>query len=198
MCRKPFESCTVVADLVRVGVETGVVATILPCQPTMPDQFAQYAALATFHNKLERLVAATDQCTREAGLRRTKFRLLMAIKRQPTDAPATIGTLAHSMSLDRGAIVQLLEQLVHQGFVQRERDPNDRRRILISLTSEGDAWLAPLIDAALRELAASGPELLQALRVALAHAVAHVAHPRPLTRPDVGDFAWRGVGVAAI
>jgi DNA-binding MarR family transcriptional regulator len=167
-------------------------------QPVMPDQFAEYSALAIFHNKLERLVEATDQCAREAGLRRAKFRLLMAIKRQPTDAPATIGTLAQFMSLDRGAVVELLDELIRQGFVLRQRDPNDRRRILISLTPTGEAWLAPLVDAVLRDLATTGPELLHALRVALAHATAHVAHPRPQTRPDVGDFAWRGVGVAAI
>jgi DNA-binding MarR family transcriptional regulator len=164
----------------------------------MSDQYKQYSALATFHNRLEHLVDATEQCTREAGLRRTKFRLLMAIKRQPTDAPATIGTLAESMNMDRGAIVELLDELIRQGFVLREKDPNDRRRILISLTPTGEEWLAPLVDAALRELASTGPELLHSLRVALAHAAAHVANPRHQARPDVGDFAWRGVGVAAI
>jgi DNA-binding MarR family transcriptional regulator len=164
----------------------------------MPDQYAQYSALAAFHTKLEHLVDATDQCTREAGLRRTKFRLLMVIKRQPTDAPATIGSLAASMGLDRGTVVELLDELIRQGFVLRERDPNDRRRILISLTPTGEAWLAPLVDAALRELATTGPELLHALRVALAYAAAHVARPRAQARPDMDDFAWRGVGVAAI
>jgi hypothetical protein len=34
--------------------------------------------------------------------------------------------------------------------------------------------------------------------VALAHAAAHVARPQTQARPDMGDFAWRGVGVAAI
>jgi DNA-binding MarR family transcriptional regulator len=164
----------------------------------MPDQYEQYSALAALHNKLERLIEATDQCTRDAGLRLTKFRLLMAIKRQPSEGPATIGTLAVSMSLDRGAVVELLDQLIRQGFVLRQRDPNDRRRILISLTPIGDAWLAPVVDGALRELATTGPALLHALRVALAHATAHVAHPRRKARPDVGDFAWRGAGFAAI
>lgn len=164
----------------------------------MPDQFAQYSALATFHNKLDHLVEATDQCTREAGVRRTKFRLLMAIKRQPTGAPATIGSLAEAMNLDRSAVVELLDELIRQGFVSRQKDPDDRRRILISLTPTGEEWLAPLVDAALRELATAGPELLHALRVALAHAAAHVARPRPQARADVADFAWRAVGAAAI
>ena len=162
----------------------------------MADDMTSYAALAAFHTELQRLVDSTDQRTREAGLQRTKLRMLLAIRRQPS--AATIGALATALNIDRTTVVEIVDELVRQGFVTRQRDPHDRRRFLISLTPTGHEWIGPVVEGELRELATAGPELLRTLRAVIAHASAHVARPCTETRLDVSDFVWRGSGVAAI
>ena len=164
----------------------------------MADEMTSYSALAAFHTQLQRLVDSTDQRTREAGLQRIKLRMLLAISRQPQAGRATIGVLADTLGIDRNTVVEIADDLVRQGFVTRRRDPHDRRRFLIELTSTGEEWIAPVVDGELRELAVAGPELLRTLRAVIAHASAHVARPCTETRLDVSDFIWRGTGVATI
>jgi DNA-binding MarR family transcriptional regulator len=159
---------------------------------------SEYSALATFHDQLQRLLNGTDQRAKEAGLQRTKFRMLMAIKRQATETPATIGTLSDALKMDRNAVAELVDELTRQRFVVREKDRLDRRRVLISLTPAGEAWLAPLVEGDLKDLAAAGPDLMRALRMVLAHAITTVENSRVQPRADVGDFAWRAVGPAPI
>jgi DNA-binding MarR family transcriptional regulator len=162
----------------------------------MPEDMSSYSALAAFHTQLQRLVDAIDHRTREAGLQRAKLRMLLAIRRQPS--AATIGQLADALETDRNTVVEIVDDLARQGFVTRERDPHDRRRFLISLTPTGSEWIGPVVDGELRELAAAGPELLRTLRAVLTHASAHVARPGTESRLDVGDFVWRGTGVAVV
>jgi DNA-binding MarR family transcriptional regulator len=45
--------------------------------------------------------------------------------------PVTAGRLAELTGLTTGAITGVLDRLEHAGFVARETDPNDRRRIIV-------------------------------------------------------------------
>jgi DNA-binding MarR family transcriptional regulator len=103
----------------------------------------------------ERAMAAYE----ETGMSPYDHAVLVALAE---DSHETQGALADALGYDRGQMVGILDELEEQGFVLRKRDPDDRRRQLVSITPEGrraltrlralarkleDELLAPLGDA---------------------------------------------------
>jgi MarR family transcriptional regulator, organic hydroperoxide resistance regulator len=67
----------------------------------------------------------------------------------------TVGQIAAMAVLDRSGLGRLLEQMESAGLVERKSPPEDRRAVLISLTSAGRRRFAsalPLVEAHYRRL----------------------------------------------
>jgi MarR family transcriptional regulator, organic hydroperoxide resistance regulator len=54
-----------------------------------------------------------------------------------TDGPVSMGDLGSRLHLDGGTLTPMIKRLVHLGLVERQRDTNDERRVLITLSEEG-------------------------------------------------------------
>jgi DNA-binding MarR family transcriptional regulator len=74
-----------------------------------------------------------DQAVADAlGLNRTDMRCLDTIDRE---GPVPAGRLADATGLTTGAITTVLDRLERAGYARRVRDPADRRRVLVELTT---------------------------------------------------------------
>jgi DNA-binding MarR family transcriptional regulator len=77
--------------------------------------------------------AFDDAVGRELGLNPTDLRGLDWL----VDGPKSAGELTAGTGLSSAATTSLIDRLEHKGFVQRVRDPGDRRRVLVQMTADG-------------------------------------------------------------
>jgi DNA-binding MarR family transcriptional regulator len=99
------------------------------------------------------------------GVRKYHFRVLVALSEHGSLSQADLGRQLH---IDRSDMVAVVGELERTGYLGRTRDPEDRRRNVVALTSAGEAalermqaaveraqadLLAPLSAAERRELA---------------------------------------------
>jgi MarR family transcriptional regulator, organic hydroperoxide resistance regulator len=101
------------------------------------------------------LYAATNLLNRlygpvlgELGLTYPQYLVMLVLWEEE---PQTVGALGTRLYLDSGTLTPLLKRMEASGLVTRIRDPDDERRVLISLTDLGNV---------LREKAARVPEML--------------------------------------
>ncbi|HJV41277.1 MarR family transcriptional regulator [Caulobacter sp.] len=101
------------------------------------------------------LYGATNRMTRlyrplldAIGLTYPQYLAMMVLWEQ---SPRTVGALGDALDLDSSTLTPLLKRLEAGGLVERHRDPDDERRVIVALTDKGRA---------LREQAAEIPEKL--------------------------------------
>jgi len=83
---------------------------------------------------------AIETCSKEMeariGVTFQQRTLLRLVARFPG---ITAGKLAETLHVDRGTISTTLGRLESRGLIERRRDPKDRRRVRLGLTSRGRA-----------------------------------------------------------
>jgi MarR family transcriptional regulator, lower aerobic nicotinate degradation pathway regulator len=94
---------------------------------------------------LKRLGFAAKDHTHAAfegtGLNAFHFSVLSLLEEDPRETQAVI---ADALGYDRGQMVRLLDELEERELVVRKRDPDDRRRHVVKLTSAGRTTLGQL------------------------------------------------------
>lgn len=131
---------------------------------------ADYQALGEFRYQIRRFIRYSEQVAREAGIEPQQHQLLLAIKGLPQGKSATISTLAERLQIQHHSAVELVDRLEERGMVERSRDENDLRRVLVKLTSQGEEMLRNLSHHSLTELRSIGPSLVVSLHALLKEA----------------------------
>jgi DNA-binding MarR family transcriptional regulator len=119
-----------------------------------PDRAALSAALLdagrSLGNSSSMLLSA---CADRLGLHSTDWGCVLLLN-EALPEPLTAGQLADLTGLTTGAVTGVLDRLEKAGFVRRERDPADRRRVIAALVPEAMRQNQTLFDGLVADMLA--------------------------------------------
>ncbi len=108
--------------------------------------------LVRFRHTIRRLLRASEDAARLAGLSPHQHQLLLGIAGFTDRSYATIGELAEFLQLRHHSVVGLVDRAEAMGLVRRRHNPADRREVYVSLTGEGSQKLRALANLHRKEL----------------------------------------------
>jgi DNA-binding MarR family transcriptional regulator len=122
------------------------------------------------------------------GINRTDHRVMEVLNRL---GPLTAGDLARESHLTTGAVTAVLDRLEDMGYVRRVRDTEDRRRVLIERTREGNKtgmrYYGPFVNRTFESMAKYSEEELAVVRDFMRSAAAlSEEYARELRADDAG------------
>jgi DNA-binding MarR family transcriptional regulator len=115
-------------------------------------------------------------------------RVLMMLRRTPG---VGISAVAENLGVGLASASALVDRLARRGLVDRDRDPVERRRVVLTLTPDGSARLATAMDATRHHLARALADRTAAERAAIVATMAVLSDsisgwdPDPTTDDDV-------------
>ncbi|HEY7293825.1 MAG TPA: MarR family transcriptional regulator [Dehalococcoidia bacterium] len=92
---------------------------------------------------------------RRLSLARISPDQVQALQAIAAQQPLTVGEIARAMGLERNSASQLVDRLVRQGLVERERSLADRRQVFVTVSESGHLALeatAPAVRALASDL----------------------------------------------
>lgn len=123
-----------------------------------------YESLAEFRHQIRRFLRFSERAARDAGLEPRQHQVLLALKGLPPSVRPKIVEVAERLQIQHHSAVELVNRLEAGGFVLRERGSEDRREVLLRLTSKGERVLRELSLHHREELRSQGPALLDTLQ----------------------------------
>ncbi|HEY8902964.1 MAG TPA: MarR family transcriptional regulator [Chthoniobacterales bacterium] len=118
-----------------------------------------YETLATFRYELRKFLHFSEQAALENGLASQQYQALLAIEGYPGRNRITVGELAEQLQIAAHSAVGLADRLQATGLIERTPSEEDRRCVLVSLTSRGRVKLEGLAAIHRIQLRTSGPLL---------------------------------------
>ena len=123
-----------------------------------------YETLARFRYELRKFQAFSASAASRAGLTAQQHQALLVVRGFSADGPISVGDLARYMLIRHHTAVELVDRMTRLKVLSREIDGTDGRRVLVSLTGEGERRLQKLSRIHLEELRAIGPTLTKLLQ----------------------------------
>lgn len=125
--------------------------------------------LADFRYELRSFLCFSEHAALGAGLHPQQHQLLLQVAGAPEDATVTIAYAAARLGLKHNSVVELVDRSEREGLLEREVDPQDKRRILLQISRKGEDILNRLTNEHARELNIMAPRLIAALKHVRAH-----------------------------
>ena len=94
-----------------------------------------------------KIVAAYHPFLKKIGLTYTQYITFMVLWEKDG---LTVGEIGSRLHLDNGTLTPMLKKMEKQGYVNRHRDPDDERRVVVDLTDLGRELKAKLADVPLK------------------------------------------------
>jgi DNA-binding MarR family transcriptional regulator len=123
-----------------------------------------FKAMAELRYQIRRFLRFSENAARQSGIEPQQHQLLLAVRGLPDGVKPTIGVLAERMQLQHHSTVELVDRLAERGFLCRLRATDDRRQVLVKLTSHGEEFLQNLALHHLQELQSVGPTFVKVLQ----------------------------------
>jgi DNA-binding MarR family transcriptional regulator len=117
---------------------------------------AEFEALSEFRFQIRRFERFSEDAVQACGITPLQYLLLLHVKGFPGRDHASIGELAERLQAKHHGVVALVTRCEEAGYVKREADPADRRRVGVRLTRAGERLLAHLAELHRSELRSLG------------------------------------------
>ncbi|MDH2386876.1 helix-turn-helix domain-containing protein [Bradyrhizobium sp. CER78] len=139
-------------------------ASTAPAKRSKAAATIDYAALARFRYQLRSFLGFSEEAAQAAGLTPQQHQALLAIKGFSGTEPTTVGDIARYLLIRHHTAVELVNRMTKLGLLMRAVDAADGRRVLVTLTAQGERKLQALSKIHLEELTTAGPALGKILR----------------------------------
>ncbi len=101
---------------------------------TKPAQFSQ-SLRAWMDVFMNRSMRGWHLCAKSTGLSMPQISILMQLRHK---GPCGMSEVSERFDITAAAASQLVDKLVHAGYLDRTEDPNDRRAKLLTLSAKGE------------------------------------------------------------
>ena len=108
--------------------------------------------LARFRYAVRKLLRASEEAARKAGLTPQHHQLLLGVAGFTEEEWATVGDLAEFLQVRHHSVVGLVDRAATMGLVRRTANPEDRREVRVTLTADGNRKLRMLASPHRKEL----------------------------------------------
>jgi DNA-binding MarR family transcriptional regulator len=127
---------------------------------------SEYGQLADFRYAIRAFLDFSEQAARSAGVTPQQHQALLAIRGMTGEESANLGFIAERLRVRHHSAVELVNRLVAAKLVVRNEDPEDRRRVVVTLTSKAEKILQSLSATHVEELRRLKPALSSVLALA--------------------------------
>jgi MarR family 2-MHQ and catechol resistance regulon transcriptional repressor len=85
---------------------------------------------------MHRSMRGWNHCAKSTGLSMPQFSILMQLHHK---GPCGMSEISERFDITNAAASQLVDKLVHSGYLERAEDPSDRRAKVLNLTANGQS-----------------------------------------------------------
>jgi DNA-binding MarR family transcriptional regulator len=128
---------------------------------------AEIRALAEVRFLIRRYLNNTEKLVHTVGLEPQQYMVMLQVRGLPEGEQPTIRALADRLQLRHNSVVELVNRMERRGLLQRQRAGDDKRCVLVSLTTRGEKLFDKIVRQRLAELRITGRDLVQTLGVVL-------------------------------